>query len=195
METFQGKTVQPQGNVSTDAPVPPLITGLSGQRSLAELAAASAQAKERTPVVVLDALEPSPSSIAGIALPDMISLSTWMRLEKIGSPFAGPMGEDTVITLEDILAAFYIIAAPSDQVRKAIRAGDDAFNDAVEDFASALPVAQMTEVGTGLSAYISAQFATAAKMAPPDGGDEKGGDSPLASTSGPAATGPEASPP
>lgn len=159
-------------------------------RNLEQLRHAATTAAEKTPTVVVDAFVPEPVQVAGMELRP-ISIQTWLFLEKIKSPFTKAIAKDAEIPFKEILSTMYVIVAPVEEVGAAIRRGNEAFEAAVEVFASKIPFRHLEAVATALAKHIADEFAPGAEMVRAEEAGT-GGDDPLdqrsASETGPAAS-------
>ena len=163
---------------------PALVTGCplpSGTDlvKLAEREKSMLAAANKTPAVVLDALEPGSSRIAGKEA-HVFSVQTYINLTRLKSPFVEQVAGQTV-TIEDVARALWAMVESDDKVRYAIRTGGDFLDTKIAEFASQIPFSDIESVAAAIAAHIAAGFATAAKMNPPK--QEGNGESPLDMTS------------
>jgi hypothetical protein len=150
--------------------------------SLAPLAKRMQAAADKTPSVVVAALEPEPLTHAQFTFPP-INSRTWLRLEKIKSPFAvGPRldekGKAVDPTFQEIFSAFYVITMPPDEVRQALAGGTEKFDAAVEEFAALLPLSALPGLSEIIAVHLAREFDPSADLAPPE--REGSGTGPLA---------------
>ena len=132
----------------------------------------------KTPSTVVAAFAPDPLYVAGIEMRP-IRMRTWLALEKIDSPFIHGAGGE--ISIEDLLRTLYVICAPADKVRAALRAGEAALDAAVDEFAERIPLAELPQITAKLAAHLTAEFSPRADMVR----DEEGsgtGPKPIASS-------------
>jgi hypothetical protein len=152
--------------------------------SLAPLRERINKVTDRTPSVVLNALLPPRTIVVDIHLP-RIKGKTWLRLERIRSPFV--TGELEHVTMADLFRTFYIIAVAPEEVGQALEAGEAAFNRAVEEFADLVDLSDFAAVSQILAEHIGSHFAPKAELTRQE---EASGTGPKAVASSATASGP-----
>jgi hypothetical protein len=166
-----------------NAATPPLPEGTSkwgtDLEKLEQKKQQAAAASNRTPGVVLEALEPGTADEkAGRGL-HAFTLQTYLNLARLKSPFVEkPEGQE--IGVEDIVRALWVMSEPDDKVRYAIRTGGDFLDEKIGAFASSIPMSDLGAVATAIGEHIARSFEPAANLQPPS---TEGGGAPLEAVS------------
>ncbi len=139
---------------------------------------------DKTPGVVMRAFIQDPIDIATLELPP-ITMRTWLRLEKIKSPFL--RSDASEVTMEELLATFYVIAGDIAEVGRNVIAGGVKFAEAVDAFAARIPLSAMGELSKKLGEHFRREFEPQANFSDPNAEGSDGPKAPASSATEQAA--------
>lgn len=124
---------------------------------LAAADAARARADQGTPAVVREALLGGEITVGGVTLP-VIMIGHVLLLEEIKSPLA--VAGAGAPSNAQVCEALFVLNRPAREIRALLRAGADAFGDAVLEFSSTIPLRDLPAIGAALAAQLRAAEAT-----------------------------------
>jgi hypothetical protein len=131
-----------------------------------EAHASAAAAATGTPTLVRDAFMPvEPLRVADLVL-HPLTLSTYMLLEQLESPFIESDFLKTIeenpeaITFADIATATYVLTRHTKASRAVLQRGRAAFDEAVADFANEITAPDLLPLSQKLGLHIGGAFAT-----------------------------------
>ncbi len=119
-------------------------------------------AGHRNPQAVRDAFGGAAGECAEVGGRRLLpfSLGHFLLLEKIGSPYADGVKKVDEVSNERLTELLFVLTRPAKEGRQALARGQEAWDEAVQDFTDSVPMLDLARLGAAAHRSMAAGFST-----------------------------------